>query len=67
MHVMAQPRSHTLSDYVTSIGSGLTPQPESEGSSMLSPERAAELKERLRKLDSARKRAEAESRDYRLG
>ena len=67
IQIMGHPSSHALSNYTTSIGSGLTPQPDSEGSSTLSAERAAGLKERLDELDSARKRAESESRDYRLG
>lgn len=55
---------YPLDEYVTSIASGVTPQPESERSGELSDERAAELGERLRELQSARQTAESESRDY---
>jgi hypothetical protein len=61
---MGQPGRYPLDEYVTSIESGLTPQPESERSGVLSNERAAELGERLRQLHSARQLAESESRDY---
>lgn len=55
---------YSLDEYVTSIASGMTPQAESERSGVLSDERAAELGERLRQLQSARQLAESESRDY---
>jgi hypothetical protein len=61
---MGHPSRYPLDDYVTSIVSGVTPQPESEPSGGLSSERAAELGERLRQLQSARQTAESESRDY---
>jgi hypothetical protein len=67
MQIMEGAKSHALSDYLICIESGLTPQPDLEGSGILSAERAADLRERLRELDSARQRAESESRDYRLG
>ena len=58
------PSRYALDEYVTSISSGVTPQPESERSGELSDERAAEVGERLRELQSARQIAESESRDY---
>jgi hypothetical protein len=64
---MDDPNSHTLSDYVVGILSGLTRLSDAEGSSMLSAERVVALRERLRELDSARRHAESEGRDYPLG
>ena len=62
---MGQEQSgYPLDEYVTRIVSGLTPQPESERSGVLSADRQAELGERLRELHSARQLAESESRDY---
>lgn len=61
---MEHPVRYSLDEYVTSIASGVTPQPESERSGVLSEERAAQLGERLRELQSARQVAESESRDY---
>jgi hypothetical protein len=61
---MGQVGRDALDDYVTTIDSGLTPQPESERSGGLSTERAAELGERLSQLRSDRQLAESESRDY---
>ena len=61
---MAHPSRYPLDEYITSIVSGVTAQPESEPSGVLSNERAAELGERLRQLQSARQTAESESRDY---
>jgi hypothetical protein len=61
---MEQSGEYPLEEYVTSISSGVAPQPESERRGELSDERAAELGERLRELQSARQIAESESRDY---
>jgi hypothetical protein len=62
--VMGHPSRHPLDEYVTTIASGVTSQPESERTGALSDERAAELGERLRQLQFARQLAESESRDY---
>lgn len=62
--LMGHPSIHPLDEYVTTIASGVTSQPESELSGVLSDKRAAELGERLKQLQFARQLAEAESRDY---
>jgi hypothetical protein len=61
---MGQPSQYPLDDYVEKIASGLTPRAETERRGALSTERAAELDEQLRLLQSARQTAESESRQY---
>ena len=63
---MAQIGRFSLSDYVIRIDSGLEPDVDVNGSTILSTERSAELADQLRDLDLARQRAEAESREYRV-
>lgn len=51
-----------IADLVTPITTGLTPQP--AGTGRLSKRREAELRERLRQLDAARRSAVLASRHY---
>jgi hypothetical protein len=62
---MVRPSRYQLSDFVTPIGGGVSATTDPQAG-VLSVDKAEELDTRLRDLDQARQRAEAESRDYRL-
>lgn len=66
MRGMSEESTFALSDFLTPIRSGLDPAPGtlSATSGRLSEERSARVSERVRALEAARQRAEAESRDY---